>query len=81
MAKRTTTVTHRFYEWVITANWYGYTVVEHRTERLAIEACKQLPPGQLITDWHQFRLQAPCDMPREIDEAVVGYYRRLYGML
>lgn len=81
MAKSLTSVTHRFCEWVITAHWHSYTVIEHRTERIAIEACKQLPPGQLVTNWDQFRLQAPCNIADEPDEAILAFYRDIYGML
>jgi hypothetical protein len=76
---RDTTVIHRFYEFVITATWHGYTVTEYQHEQDAIDATRSDP--RYVTDWHTFRLQAPCQMPRQVDEAIIAYYEVVYGML
>ena len=79
MGKRDTTTTHRFCEWVLTATWHGYTVTQYRSEQEAINAIRD--DTHYMTDWYAFRQQSPCPMAHDVGEAILDYYRGMYGML
>lgn len=73
-----TAVVHRFFEFVIVAEWHGYYVKEHSTTESAVQHVREIAKHALyVEDWHQFRMQSPCEMPESLVEAVLAWYTSL----